>query len=86
MSDDQMTYMLKGDLRPRRGPAHLQHRKAFKVQGGRVLPDNPPVKLQPVEAVTDEQEVTYALPEKDFAQPKNKGGRPRKTEPDADQA
>ena len=80
MSDDQMTYMLTGDRAPRRGPAHLQHRTAFKVQGGRVIPDPIPVKLQPVEAVAEEVKEEEQQPEAP------RRGRPRKSEADADQA
>lgn len=73
---DQITYMLPGDKLPRKGPRHLMDRKAWKIQGARLIPDVEPVKLQPIEAAVDEA-VEQEAPRR---------GRPRKTEADADKA
>ncbi len=72
MTEDTMTYMLAGDIHPRVGPRHLANTAAFRIQGGRVLPDLEPVKLDPIQEVEE--------------QPAVRRGRPRKTEADADQA
>lgn len=46
---DQMTYMLPGDIAPRRGPKHLAKTVAFRTQGGRVIPDIEAKPVQPIE-------------------------------------
>ena len=77
---DQMTYILPGDIAPRRGPKHLANSVAFRVQGGRVIPDPEPVTLQAIEPVAPEQA------EDPTEQPAARRGRPRKPEEHADQA
>lgn len=47
---DQMTYMLPGDIAPRRGPKHLAKTVAFRTQGGRVIPDPEPQVIPAVKS------------------------------------
>ena len=79
---DQMTYILPGDIAPRRGPKHLANSVAFRVQGGRVIPDPEPVTLKAIEPAPPSPEPVAEAIE----QPAARRGRPRKTEEHADQA
>ena len=80
---DQISYTIAGDHRIRRGPRTLVGTRAWRIQGCREVKQPEPAYVAPIQV---QEEVIYALPEKDFAEPKNKGGRPRKQQDHADQA
>lgn len=81
--DDQIAYTVAGDHKIRYCSSALRGTLAWRIQGCREVKQPQPAYVAPIEV---QEEVIYALPEKDFAEPKNKGGRPRKSQDHADQA